>query len=112
MPLTVTEARQLVDELTGRVERLKVESKEADLSLRQQIRTLDAMLMLIQISTGDKNIDKAMQKIQQFMALLMRLRMLMLAVEAAEGPWGWAYAGANALTFGISLTDFGMSGTG
>ena len=82
------------------------------LSLKQQVRILDTMLMLIQISTGDKNIDKAVQKFQKLIGLLMRLRMVMLAVESASGPWGWAYAAANIAAFGIMTTDFAMNGTG
>jgi hypothetical protein len=109
---SVTEMRQEITAVTRDVDNLKVKSTEASLSLRQQIHTLNEMLMLIEITAGDKNIDRAIQKVQQFMMVLMRLRMLLFAIQEAEagtlGPLGWLYAGANAVGFGISLNTLGQ----
>lgn len=86
----------------------KVQAHE--LSLQKQVRTLNIMMMVVENMTGDKNIDALINKVQQFIMLLMRLRMVMLAVEAASGPWGWVYAGANIAAFGVtSLNTLGQS---
>jgi hypothetical protein len=82
------------------------------LSLRQQVHSLNVMMILVEQMTGDKNIDKAMQKVQQFIMVLMRLRMLLFAIEEVAagglGPAGWIYAAANAAGFGISLATLGQ----
>jgi hypothetical protein len=38
----------------------------------------------------------------------MRAIMLIHAFEVASGPWGWAYAGANVLAMGVSLSTLGQ----
>ena len=82
---------------------------EGTMSLRKQVHILNAMTMLLQQMTGDKNVNAAIQKIQQLVMLLMRARMLLFAVTEAEagalGPFGWLYAGANAVIFATSFTD-------
>jgi hypothetical protein len=84
-----------------------------ELSMRQQIRTLNMMGMILEQMTGDKNVNKAVQKFSQLMMVLMRLRMLLFVVSELEagvlgGPWGWMYAIANAVGFGVSLQTLGQ----
>jgi hypothetical protein len=109
---TVTQLKQEIAAATKEVDELEQKSNRASLTLRQQVHILNEMMMLIELTSGDKNIDGAIQKIQQLMMVLMRLRMLLFAIQEAEaglfGPLGWLYAGANAIGFGISLSHLGQ----
>ena len=84
------------------------EVERSEISLQKQMRTLNLLTLEFRVLTGDPTIDGATQKIQNFMRILMRLRMLLYAVQAASGPWGWLYAGANAVAVGISITNLGQ----
>ena len=72
-----------------------------DLTLRQQVRTLNMMMYIVEQMTGSKDLNKGIRLGQQFIMVLMRIRMTLLVVQSLEagtlGPIGWLYAGANAL---------------
>ena len=82
------------------------------LSLRQNIRTLNEMLLLVQVATGNKNIDRAIQKTNQLTMILYRAYILANLVASAEfatmGPLGWAYAGAHIASIGLSINMLGQ----
>lgn len=83
--------------------------RETEISLKQQVKIIDTTLMALQTATGNKTIDGGLQKVQQLIMLFMRLRMVMLAMSAASGPWGLAYAAANIGAFSImSLNTLGQ----
>lgn len=94
---SVTEMKAQIAEITQQVDTLETKS----LTLRQEVRTINEMLFLIQMATGNKSIDAGIQKCQQLLMILMRVRMTLLVVQELEagtlGPIGWLYAGANAL---------------
>jgi hypothetical protein len=113
MSMSVSEMRQQVAEVTTQIEGLRVQSIETTLSLRRQIHTLNEMLILIQIATGSKEIDGAIRKVQEFMMVLMRLRMLLIVIQELEagtigGPMGIAYGVANLIGLGISFNTLGQ----
>lgn len=109
------EIMQLLNGITTKSEKVVADApkiKDAELSLRQQVRTIDIMLMTLSAATGDKTIDGATRKIQQFIMLLMRARMLMLALGMAMNPasgfGGLAYFGANMLSIGMTVNTLGQ----
>jgi hypothetical protein len=111
--MSVTEMKQQVAEVTAQVEGLRNQTEETNLSLRRQIHTLNEMMMLIQIFTGNKELDAAMRKVQQFIMVLMRLRMLLFAISEIQagtigGPIGIAYGIANLIGFGMSINTLGQ----
>jgi hypothetical protein len=82
------------------------------LSLRREFHIMNMYMMALQRFSGDDTLSAIANKIQSITAALMRLRMLMFAIEEAAagslGPLGWAYAGANAIGFGLSLATLGQ----
>jgi hypothetical protein len=103
---------QILSGITVKSEKIQADAPkivETGLNLRQEIRTLNIMMMITQKFTGSQELDGAIKKIRQFIMILMRLRMTMLAVEAATGPWGWLYAGANIAATAILISDASMS---
>jgi hypothetical protein len=115
---TLTEIDKLLADIELRIDKITGDTKGGSgdggtrtLSLQKQVRTLNMMMILVTQMTGDKNVDKAIQKIQQLTMSFMHLRMAMLAFQMASGPVGWAYAGvtgmATAISFGSIMTDIG-----
>jgi len=112
-----------IDQITGKVTGSSGGSSGGDsggadsggsgLSLRQQFRTLNMMGIVLEQMTGNKNVDVAVRKFSQLLMVLMRLRMLLFVISELEagtlgGPWGLAYAAANAIGFGMSLNTLGQ----
>jgi hypothetical protein len=111
--MSVTEMKAQIAEVTMQVEGLRNQSEATNLSLRRQIHTLNEMMMLIQVLTGNKELDAAIRKVQQFIMVLMRLRMLLFAISeiqsgAIGGPLGIAYGIANIIGLGVSLNTLGQ----
>jgi len=52
-----------------------------------------------------ENIDQAIAKIQQFIMTIRLLHSAIIALEAASGPIGWAFAGVGIATASFSLAD-------
>jgi multidrug transporter EmrE-like cation transporter len=119
---TLTEVDRLLADIEVRIDKITGETAKGGgsgggsggslgLSLQKQVRTLNMMMMLLQTMTGDANVDKAIQKIQQLTMSFMHLRMTMLAFQMAAGPVGWAYAGvtgiATAMSFGSMMIGIG-----
>lgn len=51
---------------------------------------------------------KLLREIQKTIMLLQKLRLTMIAVQAASGPIGWALAGIGAASFLIDTVEFGL----
>ena len=81
---------------------------EHEMSLRKEIRTLNLLMMTFERFAGDDRLSGIINKIQQVMQVVMRLRLTILALAAASGPWGWLYAGANVLATGIAIGNLGQ----
>ena len=109
---TVPEMRQEISGLTQQVNTLEESSGKASLSLRQEIHTLNEIMLATEILTGDKNLSAIVTKVHQFIMVLLRARMLLFAIQEAEagvlGPLGWLYAGANAIGFGVAMSNLGQ----
>jgi hypothetical protein len=106
---SVTEVKQELEGVKKQLDEVAEKSAKGELSLRQEIRTLSMMMMLIERSFGDPNIDAATAKLRNLLMLAMRTRMALLAVQAAMVPGaGLAsalYAGVNVAALGISAAD-------
>jgi hypothetical protein len=109
---SVTEVKSQLDEVTSKISGLEEKSGRAELSLRQEIHTLTIMLSAVELATGNKNVDAAVQKMHQLIQVAMRVRMLLLAVQELEagtlGPFGWLYAGAIGVSTLISASQLGQ----
>jgi hypothetical protein len=112
--MSVPEMRQEITEVTKQIEDLKTTSETASLSMRQQVHTLNEIMIATEKLTGNKNIEAGTRKVQEFIQVLLRLRMVIMALQEAEmgtlGPFGWAYAGANAIGLGIAISNTTQSG--
>jgi hypothetical protein len=53
------------------------------------------------------NVDFAIAKIQQYIAMMNKLRLTMIALETASGPVGWALALIGAASLMMDVADFG-----
>jgi hypothetical protein len=107
--MSISEMRSQIEGLNGQVEELETKS----LSVRKEMKMIHIGLMALQkFSGGNKDIDAIVSKIQNLMMLIMRARMLIMALQVAEagalGPMGWVYAGFNAAGFGMALTTLGQ----
>lgn len=115
---TLLEIDKLLDGIEAKIENINGQvsgGKDGgrELSIRQQLHTLNLMGMLLEQMTGDKNVDRAVQKFNQLMMMLMRLRTLLFVISELEagtlgGPWGIAYGVANIVAFGVSLNTLGQ----
>jgi hypothetical protein len=106
---TVSEMKAELSSLTGKIDELEQKSGKAELSLRQEIRTINIMMSLLERMTGSPDVEQASRRVSQLIMILMRLKMTILAVEAATGPWGWLYAGANIAATAMLISDASMS---
>jgi hypothetical protein len=86
----------------------------ADMSF-SEIRRLEIVLVRVmsyaQQLTGDPNLKKGIQTIQQAIMSLRMLQIAIRAVQMASGPIGWIYAGTSVLAAGISYGNL-MSSIG
>jgi hypothetical protein len=55
--------------------------------------------------SGDENLDKAMAKIQQTIAVIQTARTTINLFLAASGPIGWATAIISTVSFGLAAAD-------
>lgn len=92
---SVTELKNELNTITSQINTLSEKSDKTTLSLREEVRTLNMATMMLQRSFGNENVDVVMNKLQSLIALAMRTRMALYALEAASGPWGWLYAGVS-----------------
>jgi hypothetical protein len=106
---TVSEMRSELGSLTGKVDELEQKSSKTELTMRQEIRTLNLLLMLTKRATGNESLDNAINIMQNAMQVALRLRMALIALTAASGPWGWLYAGANVAAAAIMTSDLVIS---
>jgi len=71
-----------------------------------QVRRLEIVLMrclsYAEQLTGDPNLKRGIQIMQQAITTLRTLQIAMRAVQMASGPIGWAYAGTTIIAAGLS----------
>jgi hypothetical protein len=115
---TLMEVDKLLADIELKIENITGTSKGGGttdspmvLGLHKQMRLVHTFLFLLQEATGDKNVDKAIQKFNQLAMTAMHAQMSIMAFAAASGPMGWAYAGATALFTAISAGNI-MVGIG
>lgn len=60
--------------------------------------------LLRQIS-GDENLDRAIAKVQRFIAIVNQARLAVIAFQAASGPLGWALAGIGLVSTWVSTVE-------
>jgi hypothetical protein len=77
---------------------LEVNVDKAYENLRKAETVLYRTLGLVRRLSGDENLDKAIAKIQEAIALINSLRLAIVAFQAATGPLGWALAGIGTVT--------------
>jgi hypothetical protein len=109
---SVTEVKAELENVNKQLDNIAEKSAKGELSLQKEIRTLNMMMMIVQRSFGDPNVDAATAKLRELTMLAMRARMALIAVQAAMVPGaGWMtalYAGANIMALGVATYD--MSG--
>jgi len=83
-----------------------------ELNVEQALSNLRRMETLLYRTMGligrmglPENIDQAVAKIQQLIMTIRLLHSAIIALEAASGPIGWAFAGVGIATAGFSLAD-------
>jgi len=105
---SVTEVRNQIQEIDTRLTETIRKSEKGELSLKQEVKILNVMLMALQ-ETGNKDIDEATRKVRELTMWALRARIALNAVQAAMVPGaGWAsalYAGANIAALGMATYD-------
>ena len=99
---------QGIDNLSTKIQADTPKIQESDVSLRRQVKTLNLMMADFQYFTGNDTLDAGVDKMQQMLMIGMRLYLLFDAINMAAGPWGWAYAVANGVAVGISISNIGQ----
>jgi len=94
LPLSVTEdigrLRNELDALQKLIGETEVKAKESLPTLREERLILNTILNLMQMATGDKNIDRGIAVFQRLLMILYSVNIMMGSVEAGMGPIGWA----------------------
>jgi hypothetical protein len=76
--------------------------------LRKVEITMIRILSYIKRFCGDENIDKAIKKIEAVIMACRAAQIAIRALEAAEGPIGWAYAATTtvgAVIMGVTAVE-------
>ena len=85
---------------------LEVNVDEALTNIRKVQTILYRTIGLLRRIGLPPEIDAAVARIQQLIALLNMLRLTIIALATASGPYGWALAGLSAISFIVSVDDF------
>ena len=106
------ECMQVLDGVTATTDKVIASTpnlEQHELSLRKEVHTMNMLMMTFQQFTGgDATVNAVINEVQKIMMLMMRLKLIILALESASGPWGWLYAGANIAAFGVALGNMGQ----
>ena len=107
------ELNEQLQEIMAQSKELETEAPkiaEAQTSLRQGTRELDEYMFALDRMTGNKNIEKATRKIQEFMMILLRLKRMLDLISVAEAADTMGLSliikmGANIAGLGISTQN-------
>ena len=86
---------------------LEINVEEALTNIRQVQAILFRTLSLLRRAGLPENVDDAIAKVQRLIAILNALRLTLIAVQAASGPYGWALAAVGAAGTIATAMDFG-----
>jgi len=84
---------------------LEINTEQADTSMRKLYATVYRTLNLIERMGLPPEVTRFLREIEKMIRILNQLRLAMLAVQAAAGPIGWAYAAVSVATFAVSASD-------
>ena len=101
----VNAALQNIDTVSTKIQEDAPKLKEAELSLRQDIRMLNLLMITIQRFSGDSTLSGFLNSAQRIMGVVVRINMMFNALAVASGPWGWIYAAANITATGMMMYD-------
>jgi hypothetical protein len=106
---SVTEVRNELEGVKKQLDEVTEKSAKGELSLRQQVRTLSMMMIIVERSFGNPSIDAATAKLRDMIMVAMQAKMALHALQmarAASGdPTAWLYFGAIAVGAGLSALD-------
>jgi hypothetical protein len=88
------ELLQLID---GKLDEVSAKARRTDLNVSRAITALSTALLLVRRLSGDEDVDAAVTKLLRLIQTLNMLRTMMIAVNAASGPWGLLFAGIGAV---------------
>ncbi len=110
--LTLTEIDKLLADIELKITNIigeKGAGTSAGLTLRQEVRTLNILMMSLERLSGTTNLDQTARKIQYVIMLAMRARMAIIAIQTAlipgAGAMSFLYAGVNVAAVGFSMYD-------
>lgn len=89
---TIRELRHEIEEVTRLLSEAEPKLKKSNAVLREQTQLLTAALALTRRMGLPDNVDGAIAKVQRFIFLAIQLRLALLSIQAAAGPYGWALA--------------------
>lgn len=85
---------------------LEINVQKTENQLRKLLTILNRSLALIQKFTGNDNLDAAISKMQQAIAVANALRLAMISANMASGPIGWALAAVGIIGAGVAASEF------
>lgn len=86
---------------------LTVDTTKALHQIRMLETLLNRTLSLMRRFGLPEDVEKGIMEVQRLIAALNALRLTILAVQAASGPIGWAFAAVGAVGTAISFVDLG-----
>ena len=81
-------------------------------ALREFETLLNRTLMILERSTGSKEIRQAINNLQRLMSIIRLAQMTILTFERATGPVGWALALSGMVMTGIYTSNAFYEGSG
>ena len=87
---------------------LEVNVEKAYEDIRKVQTILYRTLSLIRRLGLPEDVEAAIVRLQRLIAVLNTVRLAIIALETASGPYGWAMAGLGLLTTAATVGDFIM----
>lgn len=91
-------------------------------SLRKEMRVMNMYMIALQKWSGSDTLSNAVNKIQDFIRIILRVQMLLISIQkiqtimaaakvagsAGLNPFAWLELGANAIGLGMSVATLGQ----
>lgn len=84
---------------------LTVNVEDATTQIRQLERLLFRTMSLLRRMGLPENVTAVINQIQRLITVLRMLRVSLLMLQAATGPWGWIMGGMGLAVAGLTMGD-------
>jgi len=105
--LAVTrEIYTIIQDIAAELEQVKRDSKTTEVTLSRVIVGMTTALQIIKrASGGNEDVENMINMMQKAIQIANLLRMQMILLNAASGPWGLVFAGIGAIGTIFTMGD-------